>query len=246
MTKPDKLPYMQFFVADWLTDTALSRLSFEAKGFWIDLLCFLWKSETRGEIVGSYEDIANLMGCNSDTVERHILRLKDTKTADVTISNSEVTVINRRMIREERARQASRSRQSTYRQRQKLQGSNASVTLEKSEIRNHISYIRDIWNKSLEKTEISKVSLMRSGSGREKKLITRIKEDYFRENYKKAIKKILESDFLLGIQTSWRISFDWFIANDNNYVKILEDNYKTKKSSRKQIDNKEDYDERKL
>ena len=174
------------------------------------------------------------------------MRLKDTKTADVTISNSEVTVINRRMIREERARQASRSRQSTYRQRQKLQDSNASVTLEKSEIRNHISYIRDIWNKSLEKTEISKVSLMRSGSGREKKLITRIKEDYFRENYKKAIKKILESDFLLGIQTSWRISFDWFIANDNNYVKILEDNYKTKKSSRKQIDNKEEYDERKL
>jgi uncharacterized protein YdaU (DUF1376 family) len=40
-----KLPYMQFFPADWLLDTLM--LSPTARGIWIDILSFMWRSEPR-------------------------------------------------------------------------------------------------------------------------------------------------------------------------------------------------------
>lgn len=61
---------------------------------------------------------------------------------------------------------------------------------------------------------------------RRDKLKTRFQNKHFREHYKEAIQTIGQSPFLLGDnQRKWKVSFDWFIHNDNNYVKILEGRY---------------------
>ncbi len=243
----DKLPYMQLYVRDWLTDPAVKKLSFSTKGFWIDLLFYLWLSDTRGKFVGTYKDISKLMGCNSDIVEKHILRLKEAKTANVTIANGIITIENRRILREEKKRMSGRIRSSRHIQKKELSSTNAKLTLESSEIRNHISDIRAIWNETFKNTTISIIELIRKKSSRERKLIIRIKEEHFRNSYKKAINKILESDFLKGNNSrGWTITFDWFITNDNNYIKILEGNYDNKAKARSTIKGESNYNESKL
>ena len=99
-----KLPFMKFFPNDWLADPSLQKLSLEAKGFWIELTCYLWSCNPRGIIIGTYQEIGNLMGIDKDRVKNLITLLKDTNTATVTICNSEVTIISRRMQREESQR----------------------------------------------------------------------------------------------------------------------------------------------
>lgn len=43
-----KLPFLKFFVKDWLGDTALRSVSVSARGLWIDMLCFMHTSARRG------------------------------------------------------------------------------------------------------------------------------------------------------------------------------------------------------
>lgn len=57
----------------------------------------------------------------------------------------------------------------------------------------------------------------------------RFANKHFVDNYPKAISLIKNYAFLKGENDrGWRISFDWLIANDNNYIKILEGRYKDK------------------
>lgn len=60
---------------------------------------------------------------------------------------------------------------------------------------------------------------------RKRKLKTRVQEKSF--DFIKILEKIRKSDRLLGKDTnsSWKVSFDWIIENQTNYVKILEGNY---------------------
>ena len=43
-----KLPYLKFYVNDWLADEALQACSLAARGLWIQLVCLMYKSEKRG------------------------------------------------------------------------------------------------------------------------------------------------------------------------------------------------------
>jgi len=62
-------------------------------------------------------------------------------------------------------------------------------------------------------------------------------------NYNKRVKEgldlskifdaVAESDFLQGNNDkNWSITFDWIIANDKNWIKVMEGNYKNEKSKR--------------
>jgi hypothetical protein len=79
----------------------------------------------------------------------------------------------------------------------------------------------DLWNSFEILPKVQKLS-----ESRKKHLRARLQETSF--DFKKAIPMILESDFLLGKATDWKITFDWFIENDSNYIKVLEGNYKNK------------------
>lgn len=61
---------------------------------------------------------------------------------------------------------------------------------------------------------------------RRRKLSERLKNNYFRIHWKKAILKMASSDFCLGKgKTGWKASVDFFLENDNNFVKALEGRY---------------------
>ena len=68
---------------------------------------------------------------------------------------------------------------------------------------------------------------------RQIKLRERWKSEHFRKNYGQAIEKVRDSGFCKGTikGQSWKATIDWFICNDNNYVKALEGKYDDKEST---------------
>jgi len=55
---------------------------------------------------------------------------------------------------------------------------------------------------------------------------------HYRDNIVQAIKMIGNSNFLRGRNDrEWKVSFDWLILNDTNYLKVLEGKYKNKVTS---------------
>ncbi len=71
---------------------------------------------------------------------------------------------------------------------------------------------------------------------RSEKLSQRLKNQHYEKFWKVAIDKLSVSSFALGKKpskdgTTWKVSIDWFLANDNNYVKALEGKYDDYKSA---------------
>jgi len=82
--------------------------------------------------------------------------------------------------------------------------------------------IRSEWNALAAETGLSQVQTM-TGS-RKAKLRTRWAEEAFRDGWPAILEKIRGSPFLLG-DTDWKVTFDWIVKNDKNFVKVLEGNY---------------------
>ena len=59
---------------------------------------------------------------------------------------------------------------------------------------------------------------------RKRKIKARLKNADL-DTWKKVFEKCDQSDFCAGVKTDWKANFDWLIANDNNYVKVLEGKY---------------------
>jgi len=69
--------------------------------------------------------------------------------------------------------------------------------------------------------------IIRISEGRRLHLKRRFENKHFVENINTAISLIPRSSFLKGNnKRGWRISFDWLIKNDENYLKVLEGKYK--------------------
>lgn len=115
------LPSFQFYPADWLKDPKLKRCSFQNKGIWIDILCYLHESDTRGKITATPSEWCRLIGCSEEEFNEFLSENSLKKFADISQCNGFVTIKNRRMIRDERARQSTRDRVKKHR-------CNASVT----------------------------------------------------------------------------------------------------------------------
>jgi hypothetical protein len=65
--------------------------------------------------------------------------------------------------------------------------------------------------------------IKRMSQGRRKKLITRLKNPHFREYGETAMIALNNSPFHRGENDrEWVATFDWFIKNDENYLKLLE------------------------
>jgi len=61
---------------------------------------------------------------------------------------------------------------------------------------------------------------------RKTKINTRLANDPdFIKHFRYALTKIETSDFLNGRVSNWKITFDWLIENDTNYIKVCEGNY---------------------
>jgi hypothetical protein len=110
-----KAPAFQFYVKDWLSDPQLRMASFSTKGIWIDMLCFMWESETRGELFGTRCQIKKLVGVEEPDLELFLLEAKALGFCYIiTDSNKNITLRNRRMYRDEKAKNNNRERQARY------------------------------------------------------------------------------------------------------------------------------------
>ncbi len=61
---------------------------------------------------------------------------------------------------------------------------------------------------------------------RNSKISTRVKEGLSMEQFVRVLEEIAVSDFLLGKSRSWKVSFDWLIDNDRNWLKVYEGTYR--------------------
>lgn len=139
-----KAPAFQFYVKDWLTDPQLRMASTSTRGIWIDLLCYMWEAEDRGQVTGTDQQFIKLLGCTPaewDAFIREISTLKFgdisdcnadvtpacdvTCNANVTLRNKNVTLVNRRMRREHISRNNTRLRVKRFRSNAQC---NANVT----------------------------------------------------------------------------------------------------------------------
>ncbi len=110
-----KAPAFQFYVKDWLSDPELQSCSSSTRGIWINALCYMWESVTRGQISGSIEELSKLLRASNGDFATFLEDLRRHKFADVTNCNSEITIINRRMFREQKQRENTRLRVSKFR-----------------------------------------------------------------------------------------------------------------------------------
>lgn len=105
---------MKWFPSDWIRDTR--GLSPEAKAAWIDILATLHNARPRGIMTASVETWARIIGMPEDTTGSALRELGLSGVAQVdTLGNNQVSIINRRMQREEIAREKLRQRVAKYR-----------------------------------------------------------------------------------------------------------------------------------
>mgnify|MGYP001379565114 CR=1 FL=1 len=93
---------------------------------------------------------------------------------------------------------------------------------DKNEFKEWCQSIVSQWNEFAQKTGLPAIKAITPGSKRERFLKARFKEKEF--DFKKILEKVGQSEFLLGIRTDWKVSFDWLIC-PSNYIKVLEGNY---------------------
>jgi hypothetical protein len=115
--KMGKNPAFQFYPNDWLRDTV--TLSPQAKGGWIDLLAKMHYNTPRGQICDNYTGYARLFGCDKHTAKKIIDELRKKGICEyVTNGLGNVTLINRRMDKEEKIRESNRKRKEKQRSRE--------------------------------------------------------------------------------------------------------------------------------
>lgn len=108
-------------------------MSPQEKAAWIDLLAFMWKSDDRGSVTGSWEGIARMLGLPWLDCEIIIMGMFRKKYINLTDANGIITLSSRRMQREENHRESNRSRQKKF----YIKKPNANLTDKKTEDRRH-------------------------------------------------------------------------------------------------------------
>jgi len=125
---------MQFYLMDWMRD--LLEHPLEIEGAWVRIICKMWWSEPlRGILEKTPEQWCKIIGVSEDDVIRILTYIKDEKIGDVTNlsqnchgdvtdCHKKITVINRRMYRESKAKENDRLRQQRQRDKSKRHGDN--------------------------------------------------------------------------------------------------------------------------
>jgi uncharacterized protein YdaU (DUF1376 family) len=92
-------PYMPLYVGDYIKDTRILPLT--VRGFWLDIILFMWDNPVRGEIIGTIEEVARMVGCSIDEARFALNLLQQKKTAEIVLLDSgEFHIVSRRMKRD--------------------------------------------------------------------------------------------------------------------------------------------------
>jgi uncharacterized protein YdaU (DUF1376 family) len=112
-----KQPGFYLYTGDWKKDTALSLCSTSTRGIWIDLLCAMHDAGSVGRLSGTIEQLSVLARCSPTEMSTALSEITSTQAASVAHHNGIVTVINRRMDREAKARESARKRMKRSREK---------------------------------------------------------------------------------------------------------------------------------
>jgi len=115
---------MQFDVADWLSDASLSKCHPATRGIWIDAIAAMFRNGRSGILEGTPDQLVRVLRCTEPALMSAIDDLQTTGTADITIRNGNITLVNRRMYREANEREQNRLRQEHYRETKQCNGKN--------------------------------------------------------------------------------------------------------------------------
>ena len=100
--KKDLNPAFQFYPGDWLRDVNLRLCSLPARGLWIDLLCIMFSSSSRGFAKANgrnlqANDLAKVVANDEQTISTLLQELEDN---GVLSKDSDGCIYNRRMVRD--------------------------------------------------------------------------------------------------------------------------------------------------
>jgi len=107
-----KLPAIQFYTMDWLTDPAVRSISIAARGLWIDLLCHMSRSARRGYLIHktgkpmTIKQIARIAGESEATCKE---LMEEMESVEVFSYDADGVMYSRRMVRDEEERTKKRS-----------------------------------------------------------------------------------------------------------------------------------------
>jgi hypothetical protein len=154
-----KRPAMLFYPGDWLKDPAVRCLSLTSRAIWFDLLCFMFEAEERGSITATPKELARLVGATASQFRTFLIEARKTRLCDFDQQgvtephaqpNGNLTLTNRRMVRDEKARLDNADRQRRFYDRHKP---NADLTADLTEASQTSSSSSSISSSKKEKRE---------------------------------------------------------------------------------------------
>lgn len=103
----NKLPYMQFYPSDWLSDTRLLTVS--AKAAWIDTIATLWNTDPRGILTETNDAWCRIWsGAVPESAVPSVMEELQKVAIVIRRSDMSWTIASRRLIRDEIERERSR------------------------------------------------------------------------------------------------------------------------------------------
>ena len=129
-----KAPAEQFYWGDWLNDVELQAASTVSRGVWINALCRMWYSKTRGEISGTVEQLSKICNCKTEEFKVFLVDIKMLGFCYTSHNtNGNIILRNRRMWRKEKERENNRLRQKKfYDKKHNIDQSNKNLTFPSS------------------------------------------------------------------------------------------------------------------
>lgn len=110
-----RLPWLQFYTSDWRNDPKLSMCKPSTRGIWIDALSAMHDDGRSGALSGTLCQLTRVLRCSESELHDALDDLTTTGAADVERRNGIVTLVNRRMSREAKERDANKIRQERHR-----------------------------------------------------------------------------------------------------------------------------------
>ncbi len=109
-----KQPWVKFWYSDWIGDLDVQGASLQARGAWLQVLCSMWHFGLY-EMTFTWEELAAVLRCDMSVTQRVTQEIKTSEIAEVSISETCVTFLSRRLEREAKYKENNRQRQERFR-----------------------------------------------------------------------------------------------------------------------------------
>lgn len=222
-----ELPYFKFEPSEWLegeiqicSDESIACFINLCSAYWLKLGCISYAFALHKYFRKNKDVLQELL-------DNQIISLKDDK---ICISFLDRQLNEFQEISEKRSKAAEKRWKNKNPDANEMQMHNKSNAIREEETKqdekkidkindSYYQEIIDVFNSVCFELPNAKLTDSR------KKLINARVKDYSLEHIGIVFRKVVESDFLSGRKKDWKATFDW-IMSKNNFVKILEDNYK--------------------